>query len=270
MSEQQAKGWGVFVSIQGMKGKRRLAKNVEVIRAIFHEWDTAAPPPAFELPPSLVVETSTGIDVNGEVFSKLHSYWLIDTEHPISAEDFHGIMETMVEARGSDPDAKDLARVLRLPGSWHQKGDPHQVQIVGGCEALYGRDELIKAFPPPVRHKPDPKAPRPTLNGHAPPGLGRFSAPLKAIPAVDYGTTIRVGQALRHEGGGSSAALAQWDAWCATCADKWAPSRLARGRIGGNVRCFQIIRGGRARRLCRASPRGLRRPCGSDVVGQKK
>ena len=159
-----------------MKGKRRLAKNVEVIRAIFHEWDTAAPPPAFELPPSLVVETSTGIDVNGEVFSKLHSYWLIDTEHPISAEDFHGIMETMVEARGSDPDAKDLARVLRLPGSWHQKGDPHQVQIVGGCEALYGRDELIKAFPPPVRHKPDPKAPRPTLNGHAPPGLGA-SAP---------------------------------------------------------------------------------------------
>jgi hypothetical protein len=74
LSEQQAKGWGVFVSIQRMKGKRRLAKNVEVIRAIFHEWDTAAPPPAFELPPSLVVETSTGIDVNGEVFSKLHSY----------------------------------------------------------------------------------------------------------------------------------------------------------------------------------------------------
>jgi hypothetical protein len=53
-------------------------------------------------------------------------------------------METMVEAHGSDPDAKDLARVLRLPGSWHQKGDPHQVRIVGGCEARYGRDELIK------------------------------------------------------------------------------------------------------------------------------
>ena len=73
-----------------------------------------------------------------------------------------------------------------------------------------------------MRHKADPKAPRPTLNGHAPPGLERFSAPLKAIPAVDYGTTIRVGQALHHEGGGSSAALAQWDAWCATCTDKCA------------------------------------------------
>jgi hypothetical protein len=55
----------------------------------------------------------------------------------------------MVEAHGSDPDGKDLARVLRRPGSWHQKGEPHQVRIVGGCEARYGRDELIKAFPPP-------------------------------------------------------------------------------------------------------------------------
>jgi hypothetical protein len=109
-----------------MKGKRRLVANVAVIRAVFHEWDTAAPPPAFELPPSLIVETSTSVDANGEVFPKLHSYWFVDPEHSISAEDFHGVMERMVEAHGSDPDAKDLARVLRLPGSWHQKGDPHQ------------------------------------------------------------------------------------------------------------------------------------------------
>jgi hypothetical protein len=116
--------------------------------AVWHEWDTAAPPPAFELPPSLVVESSVGVDTNGEIFPRLHHYWFVDPEHPISAEDFHGLMECMVETHGSDPDAKDLARVLRLPGSWHQKGDPHQVKIVGGCHARYGRDELIKAFPP--------------------------------------------------------------------------------------------------------------------------
>ena len=116
-----------------MRGKRRLAKNVCVIRAVFHEWDTAAPPPSFELPPSLVVETSTVVGANGDIFSKLHHYWLIDPEHPISAEDFHCVMECMVETHGSDPDAKDLARVLRLPGSWHQKANPHQVRIVGGC-----------------------------------------------------------------------------------------------------------------------------------------
>src|SRR5262245_54622574 len=201
---------------QRMKSKRRLAKNVDVIRAIFHEWDTAAPPPAFELPPSLIVETSLAIDANGEIFPKLHHYWFVDREHPISAQDFHGIMEAMVERHGSDPDAKDLARVLRLPGSWHHKGEPHQVRIVGGCSARYDRDELIKAFPPPVRHKRDPKASRPKFNGHAPPGLERFIVPLRGIPADDYGTCIKIGQALHHEGGGSSEALAQWDAWCGT------------------------------------------------------
>ena len=145
LNEQQAQGWGIFTTVQR---KRRLAKNVAVIRAVWHEWDTAAPRPAFELPPSLVVESSVGVDTNGEIFPRLHHYWFVDPEHPISAEDFHGLMECMVETHGSDPDAKDLARVLRLPGSWHQKGDPHQVKIVGGCHARYGRDELIKAFPP--------------------------------------------------------------------------------------------------------------------------
>ena len=124
---------GASSTVQRMRGKRRLAKNVCVIRAVFHEWDTAAPPPSFELPPSLVVETSTVVGANGDIFSKLRHYWLIDPEHPISAEDFHCVMECMVETHGSDPDAKDLARVLRLPGSWHQKANPHQVRIVGGC-----------------------------------------------------------------------------------------------------------------------------------------
>jgi hypothetical protein len=61
-----------------MKGKRRLADNVACIRAVFHEWDRAGPPPAFPLEPSLTVETSTVIDENGEIFPKLHSYWFVD------------------------------------------------------------------------------------------------------------------------------------------------------------------------------------------------
>ena len=242
LSQQQAQGWGIFTTVQRMKGKRRLASNVGVIRAVFHEWDTGAPPPNFALLPSLIVETSTVVDANGEIFPKLHSYWFVDREHPISADDFHGIMERMVETHGSDPDAKDLARVLRLPGTWHQKGEPHQVRIVGGCEARYTRIELLEAFPPPVRRKPDPKAPRPTFNGYAPPGLERFTAPLKAIPADAYGDCIKVGQALHHEGGGSAAALTQWDAWCATstkwqpgwCEEKWATFR-GQGRSGGTI-----------------------------------
>ena len=113
LNQQQASGWGIFATAQRMKGMRRMAENVDVIRAILHERDTAAPPPSFELPPSLVVETSLAIDENGEIFPKLRSYWFVDREHPISAEDFHGIMECMAERHGSDPDAKDCSAGAR-------------------------------------------------------------------------------------------------------------------------------------------------------------
>ena len=42
LNQQQAQAWGIFTTVQRMRGKRRLAKNVCVIRAVFHEWDTAA------------------------------------------------------------------------------------------------------------------------------------------------------------------------------------------------------------------------------------
>jgi Primase C terminal 2 (PriCT-2) len=248
LNQQQAQGWGIFICVQRMKGKRRLAKYVDIIRAIFHEWDTAAPPPAFELPPSLIIETSASVDANGEIFPKLHSYWFVDHEHPISAEDFGGLMKCMVETHGSDPDAKDLARVLRLPGTWHQKGQPHQVKIVGGCEARYSRDELIKAFPPPMRHEPEPKA-RPTYTGPMP-GLERFDTPMKFIAADDYHKALTVGMALHHEGGGSGQARAQWEAWCGTssakyedgwCESKW-KSFNGHGITGGTI--FKLAKEG--------------------------
>jgi len=43
---------------------------------------------------------------NDEIFPKLHHYWFVDPEHPISADDFHGLMACMVETYGPDPDAK--------------------------------------------------------------------------------------------------------------------------------------------------------------------
>jgi len=37
LNEQQTKGWGIFTTVQRMRGKRRLGKNVAVIRAVWHE-----------------------------------------------------------------------------------------------------------------------------------------------------------------------------------------------------------------------------------------
>ena len=51
---------------------------------------------------------------------------------------------------GSDPQAKDLCRVLRIPGFLHQKkpDEPHMVRFAGGTGSPYSRTELVRAFPP--------------------------------------------------------------------------------------------------------------------------
>ena len=54
----------------------------------------------------------------------------------------------MVTKYGGDPNAKDAARVFRLPGFYHRKGAPHRVRIADASEARYSREELIKAFAP--------------------------------------------------------------------------------------------------------------------------
>jgi DNA primase RepB-like protein len=171
MTGRQAGGWGIFISTQAMQGGTCRKSELAYIRVIFAEMDIGEPLKPWPIPPSIIVETSPG---------HFHVYWLILTGSPITPEDFQGIMMCLVENYGSDPDAKDLARRLRFPGTWNVKPhrQPHQVKIVQATGARYSRDELLNAFPPPPRRKPDPSASRPKFNGHAPPGLERFHEPL--------------------------------------------------------------------------------------------
>jgi Primase C terminal 2 (PriCT-2)/RepB DNA-primase from phage plasmid len=62
-------------------------------------------------------------------------------------------MERMIESYGSDKNAKDISRVLRLPGFLHRKGKPHLVRIVAASGRRYSRAEIIRAFPPVERAK---------------------------------------------------------------------------------------------------------------------
>ena len=203
MPERQAAGWAITVSAQAMKAGKRLISEVAYIRVIFAEMDIGEPLRPWPLEPSMVVETSPG---------RYHVYWLILSEAPITEEDFHGIMMCLCESYGADPDAKDLARTMRLPGTWNLKPErpPHLVRIVRQTGARYSGHELVAAFPPPPRAEPKSPWPRPKLNGHAPPGLERFggeNGPLKAISPDNYGDWLRVGMALHEESGGSADGL---------------------------------------------------------------
>ena len=66
-------------------------------------------------------------------------------------------MERMIESYGSDPNAKDLSRVLRVPGFLNRKhGDPHQVRVLSSPGWRYSRAEILAAFPPVERKERKP------------------------------------------------------------------------------------------------------------------
>jgi len=132
-------GAGVFVMAQHGDGSGRNIKAVDRIRCVFNENDNGVTK-EYPLEPHIIVETSPG---------KQHHYFLCDG---IKVDDFKSIQGRLIADYGSDPAANDLPRVLRLPGFFHNKREPHMVRIVhesGG--QVYSRDRIIQAYPPYIR-----------------------------------------------------------------------------------------------------------------------
>ena len=121
-------------------GAGRKGKNITNIRAVWQEDDDGVAVD-FPIEPSLVVESSPG---------RFHRYWLLAEPWPADERgraDHAEVMERMIETYGSDPNAKDLSRVLRVPGFLNRKhGDPHQVRIVSSPGWRYSRAEILAAL----------------------------------------------------------------------------------------------------------------------------
>ena len=137
----------------------------------------------------------------------------------------------MIESYGSDPNAKDLSRVLRVPGFLHRKdrNNPHLVRIVASPGWRYPRQQIIEAFPPVEQIKAK-------TNGAAPHGDPRRDAggPLRddgedqrirdalfSIDATERHAWLTIGMALQDHG---QAGRALWDEWSATVKDKYDPA----------------------------------------------
>jgi len=127
-------GAGVFVTVNETDGQGRAKENIVRIRAVWQEDDGAGRP--LPLKPHLVVETSP---------RKHHRYLLVEELTPAEHQT---VQDVLVSRYGSDPNATDLTRVLRLPGFFHNKGAPFRVRITRLSEAPpYSRDALRDAFP---------------------------------------------------------------------------------------------------------------------------
>lgn len=196
---------GVFFAVNRMDGQGRRLANVAAVRAIWHEEDSPRTK-AFPLEPSLSVESSPG---------KFHHYWRVDG---LPKESFAGVMERMVQEYGSDPNAKDVTRVLRVPGFFHRKREPFMVRLVGQGPALpYSAAEILAAFPP-LERAARPAAERAgaaaTVDERT---VLDLRSALRVLAADGYETWVRMGLALKGLG---DVGRGLWLDWSAT-SDKY-------------------------------------------------
>jgi P4 family phage/plasmid primase-like protien len=131
-------GAGLFVTVQQTNGKGRKETNITEVRALFVDFDGYLPSGAeWHLQPSMIVRSSG---------NKGHAYWLLSESVAPNKEGFRKLQQRLIayySSFGSDPACCDLARVLRLPGSYHLKKEPSLVTIDYIGSERYSSDEVM-------------------------------------------------------------------------------------------------------------------------------
>jgi hypothetical protein len=128
---------GIFVTINETDQKGRKNANITRVRATWIDDDE---PDREDIPtplePHIVCETSPG---------KVQKLFLVKG---MSFDQHRQVQEVLIAKYGSDKGVKDLARVLRIPGFYHNKGEPFMVRIIheSGREP-YTAEEMLDAFP---------------------------------------------------------------------------------------------------------------------------
>ena len=134
-------GAAIYVVINKTDLKGRLATNVVKVRALWADLDHGLPA-QWALRPSIVVQTSPG---------KYQAYWLVDGE--LSFADALGILRNLTLTYGGDPGVNTIERILRVPGFYHQKGEPFLVAIVEATGRRYTVAELTTVHPPIIEQR---------------------------------------------------------------------------------------------------------------------
>ena len=146
----EAKQWnercfGIFAAVQAFAGTTRRIDHCTRIRAWAIDIDEGtkseqqARIARSPLSPSSIVETKNGY----------HVYWYAADG---SKELYRPLVSRLVEYFGGDKNARDLARVLRVPGFYHMKNpeSPFLVRHVYGPNRArkYYERQMFRTFPP--------------------------------------------------------------------------------------------------------------------------
>lgn len=148
----QSHGCGVYVVANAGE---QTNDTIYKVRAVFADTDGADLGPILScgLEPHVVVESSPG---------KWHVYWLVDD---LPLDKFRDVQRSIAARFGTDKSVNDLARVMRLPGMYHQKGAPFLARIIHESGALpYSAETILEHFPdatpaPSTTHGAQPLGP---------------------------------------------------------------------------------------------------------------
>jgi hypothetical protein len=138
------RGFGIFATVQRFQGPRQI-ENLAQIQAWAVDLDGGDKEQQRDrlqrspLIPSSVVETKNGY----------HAYWYAADAR---ADHYRAVVGRLVEFFRGDPNARDLARVLRVPGFYHLKdpAEPFLVKHAWGPhrDLVYRERQMAALFPP--------------------------------------------------------------------------------------------------------------------------
>jgi len=117
LAELNRKGAGIFFTVNETDLKGRTTDNIKRVRAVFIDLDGVPLPQEFNLLPHVIVNTSPG---------KYHAYWIVEDVPLVS---FSLFQEALANKFKSDPKVKDLPRVMRVAGFYHNKNKPYPIKI---------------------------------------------------------------------------------------------------------------------------------------------
>jgi putative DNA primase/helicase len=197
---------------------------IGAINCLFTEFDQKdgaelATVEALTPAPSVVVASGGG----------WHCYWLLAEPYALAgaAERNRAIdlQRRWVEHHGGDKDAKDLARVLRVPGTMNHKPKRNRAIVAFlrcDMDQIYLLDDLAGILPAPT-----PRLPTSSLNGNGYPSdasdWDKVEAAARALSprrAMDHDTWLAVGMAINSaDSGGAGWAL--FDDFSRQCPDKY-------------------------------------------------
>ena len=187
-------GAGIYVNIQETNLTGRKKEDIVNIRSVFIEDDIGLNIDLLPLEPTMVVKTSPG---------KQHIYFVTHEKQSVKTAlgQFKNMMNCLIEI-GSDPNVKDISRVLRIPGfkNWKRE-EPFDIVLCfdENSGTTYNWADLVDAFEGDKTpedeffFKEAPERPEGPLQN------ARIYGALQHIsPDCEYNDWLKIGMAIHH------------------------------------------------------------------------